>query len=212
MITIAINKGRIYQETVQLLLRAKILDQASTKEDRRLVFSSPSGDYRFLVVRSADVPIYVERGAADIGVTGKDSIMEYGASMTFYETMDLGLGKCRIMTAWPKESPEPFGKIKVATKFVNIAREYFDSQNRQVEMIKLSGALEIAPSLGLSDCIVDLVATGETLNANGMEPRELIAEISSRLIVNRAALKTKFDEINVFTNLITSVACKDEGD
>ena len=164
------------------------------------------------MVRSADVPIYVERGAADVGVTGKDSIMEYGASMTFYETMDLGLGKCRMMTAWPKESSEPFGKIKVATKFVNIAREYFDSQNRQVEMIKLSGALEIAPSLGLSDCIVDLVATGETLNANGMEPRELIAEISSRLIVNRAALKTKFDEINAFTNLITSVSSEVEGD
>ena len=177
-----------------------------------MVFSSPSGDYRFLVVRSADVPIYVERGAADIGVTGKDSIMEYGASMTFYETMDLGLGKCRMMTAWPKGSSEPFGKIRVATKFVNVARDYFDSQNRQVEMIKLSGALEIAPSLGLSDCIVDLVATGETLNANGMEPRELIAEISSRLIVNRAALKTKFDEINVFTNLITSVSREAESD
>ena len=212
MITIAINKGRIYEETVQLLLKAKILDQASTKEDRRLVFPSPNGDYRFLVVRSADVPIYVERGAADIGVTGKDSIMEYGGSMTFYETMDLGLGRCKMMTAWPKGSPEPPGKIKVATKFVNIAREYFDSQNRQVEMIKLSGALEIAPSLGLSDCIVDLVATGETLSANGMEPRELIAEISSRLIVNRAAFKTKFDEIDVFTNLITCVLSEAEGD
>jgi ATP phosphoribosyltransferase len=116
------------------------------------------------------------------------------------------------MIAWPKESPEPLGKIKVATKFVNIAREYFDSQNRQVEIIKLSGALEIAPSLGLSDCIVDLVATGETLNANGMQPGDLIAEISSRLIVNRAALKTKFEEISVFTNLITSVASEAEGD
>ena len=105
MITIAINKGRIYQETVQLLLKAKILDQASTKQDRRLVFSSPSGEYRFLVVRSADVPIYVERGAADIGVTGKDSIMEYGASMTFYETMDLGFGKCRICLLYTSPSP-----------------------------------------------------------------------------------------------------------
>ncbi len=204
MITIAINKGRIFTETIELLLKAKILHKASAKEDRRLAFSSPCGNYRFLVVRSADVPIYVERGAADLGVTGKDSIMEYGASMTFYETMDLGFGKCRMMTAWPKESEKSLGKIRVATKFVNIAREYFNSQNRQVEVIRLSGALEIAPSLGLSDCIVDLVATGETLKANGMEPRELIAEISSRLIVNRAALKTKFNEINVFTNLITS--------
>jgi ATP phosphoribosyltransferase len=152
-----------------------------------------TGNHKIIVARSADVPTYVENGVADVGITGKDTILEYGADMTFYERLDLKIGACRMMTAGPVGVPEPAQGVRVASKFVNIARQYYQKQSKQVSFIKLSGALEIAPLLGLADCIVDIVDTGNTLKANGLEARETICEISTRLIVNRASMKTKFD-------------------
>ena len=189
---IAVNKGRIFEECMPLLAACEIQPSDDPKTSRKLVFESLSGNHKIIVARSADVPTYVENGVADLGITGKDTILEYGAEMTFYERLDLKIGACRMMTAGPVGVEEPAQGIRVASKFVNIARQYYQKQSKQVSLIKLSGALEIAPLLGLADCIVDIVDTGNTLKANGLEARETICEISTRLIVNRASMKTKF--------------------
>ena len=190
---IAVNKGRIFEECMPLLAACEIQPSDDPKSSRKLIFESLSGNHKIIVARSADVPTYVENGVADVGITGKDTILEYGAEMTFYERLDLKIGACRIMTAGPVGVAEPAQGVRVASKFVNIARQYYQKQSKQVSLIKLSGALEIAPLLGLADCIVDIVDTGNTLKANGLEARETICEISTRLIVNRASMKTKFD-------------------
>ena len=143
-----------------------------------------------MVIRGSDVPTYVEFGSADLGVVGKDLLMEYG-SEGFYEPLDLRLARCRLMTAAPVGASPVVGRIKVATKFANITRRYFAEQGVQIEVIKLNGALELAPSMGLADIIVDIVDSGNTLKANGLEPLQLIAQISSRVIVNKAAMKMK---------------------
>ena len=192
---IALNKGRIFEECLPLLAACQIQPTGDPKKSRKLIFDSVTGGHKIIVARSADVPTYVEKGVADVGITGKDTILEYGDDMTFYERLDLKIGACRIMTAGPVGVPEPEQGIRVASKFVNIARKYFQSQSKQVSLIKLSGALEIAPLLGLADCIVDIVDTGNTLKANGLEARETIYDISTRLIVNRASMKTKFDPV-----------------
>jgi ATP phosphoribosyltransferase len=155
------------------------------------------------VTRSADVLTYVEQGVADVGITGKDTILEYGAGMSFYERLDLNIGLCRMMTAAPADFTQPPGVLRVASKFVNIARSYYHGQNCQVELIKLSGAMEIAPMLGLADCIVDIVDTGNTLRANGLEERDLICDISTRVIVNRASMKTKFTGVQTLIEQLT---------
>ncbi len=160
---------------------------------RKLVFTTQAGQ-RLVVVRGDDVPAYVEYGAADLGITGKDTLLEYGGS-GFYERLDLQIAQCRIMTAAPIGANLEAGTLRVATKFVNIAKRYFAEQGRQAEIIKLSGAMEIAPLMGLADCIVDIVETGNTLVANGLEARDVIANVSARVIVNRASLKLRFDEI-----------------
>ena len=190
---IAVNKGRIFEECMPLLAACEIQPSDDPKSSRKLIFESLSGNHKIIVARSADVPTYVENGVADVGITGKDTILEYGAEMTFYERLDLKIGACRIMTAGPVGVAEPAQGVRVASKFVNIARQYYQKQSKQVSLIKLSGALEIAPLLGLADCIVDIVDTGNTLKANGLEARETVCEISTRLIVNRASMKTKFD-------------------
>ena len=190
---IAVNKGRIFEECMPLLAACEIQPSDDPKSSRKLIFESLSGNHKIIVARSADVPTYVENGVADVGITGKDTILEYGAEMTFYERLDLKIGACRMMTAGPVGVAEPAQGVRVASKFVNIARQYYQKQSKQVTLIKLSGALEIAPLLGLADCIVDIVDTGNTLKANGLEARETICEISTRLIVNRASMKTKFD-------------------
>lgn len=190
---IAVNKGRIFEECMPLLAACEIQPSDDPKSSRKLIFESVSGNHKIIVARSADVPTYVENGVADVGITGKDTILEYGAEMTFYERLDLKIGACRMMTAGPVGVAEPAQGVRVASKFVNIARQYYQKQSKQVSLIKLSGALEIAPLLGLADCIVDIVDTGNTLKANGLEARETICEISTRLIVNRASMKTKFD-------------------
>ena len=192
-LVIAVNKGRIFEECMPLLAACEIQPSDDPKSSRKLIFESLSGNHKIIVARSADVPTYVENGVADVGITGKDTILEYGADMTFYERLDLEIGACRMMTAGPVGVPEPAQGVRVASKFVNIARQYYQKQSKQVSFIKLSGALEIAPLLGLADCIVDIVDTGNTLKANGLEARETICEISTRLIVNRASMKTKFD-------------------
>ena len=190
---IAVNKGRIFEECMPLLAACEIQPSNDPKSSRKLIFESVSGNHKIIVARSADVPTYVENGVADVGITGKDTILEYGAEMTFYERLDLKIGACRMMTAGPVGVAEPAQGVRVASKFVNIARQHYQKQSKQVSLIKLSGALEIAPLLGLADCIVDIVDTGNTLKANGLEARETIREISTRLIVNRASMKTKFD-------------------
>ncbi len=192
-LVIAVNKGRIFEECMPLLAACEIQPSDDPKSSRKLIFESLTGNHKIIVARSADVPTYVENGVADLGITGKDTILEYGAEMTFYERLDLKIGACRMMTAGPVGVAEPAQGVRVASKFVNIARQYYQKQSKQVSLIKLSGALEIAPLLGLADCIVDIVDTGNTLKANGLEARETICEISTRLIVNRASMKTKFD-------------------
>ena len=192
-LVIAINKGRIFDECMPLLAACHIQPSDDPKLSRKLIFQSVTGNNTIIVARSADVPTYVENGVADVGITGKDTILEYGGDMTFYERLDLKIGLCRMMTAGPVGVPEPAQGVRVASKFVNIARQYYQNKSKQVSLIKLSGALEIAPLLGLADCIVDIVDTGNTLKANGLEARETICEISTRLIVNRASMKTKFD-------------------
>ena len=142
------------------------------------------------VVRATDVPTYVEHGAADLGVAGKDVLMEYGGQ-GIYEPLDLQIAKCKLMTAGKVGAPEPKGRLRVATKFVNVAKRYYAEQGRQVDIIKLYGSMELAPLVGLADAIVDVVSTGNTLRANGLVEVESIMPISARLIVNQAALKTQ---------------------
>jgi len=194
-ITIALSKGRILDETLPLLREAGIELVDDVKKSRKLVFPTTDPDVRILVLRATDVPTYVQYGGADLGVTGKDVLMEHGAE-GLYEPLDLNISRCRLMTAGIKGQPTPKGRIRVATKFVNLARRYYAAQGRQADIIKLYGAMELAPILHLADEIVDIVDTGNTLKANGLEARELIEHISSRLVVNRASMKMKHERIN----------------
>jgi ATP phosphoribosyltransferase len=189
-LTIALTKGRILKETLPLLAEAGIAPLEDISSSRKLIFETTQADVRLVVLRGSDVPTYVRQGAADIGVSGKDVLLEYGGA-DLYEPLDLGIARCRLMTAGLKDKPLPRARIRVATKFVNIAKQHFAARGVQADIIKLYGAMELAPLMDLADLIVDIVDTGNTLRANGMEPLELIAEISSRLVVNKAALKTK---------------------
>jgi len=203
-LTIALNRGdRILSECLSMLAEAGVEPVETIKGSRKLVFETRTGE-RLVVVRGDDVPTYVEYGAADIGITGKDTLLEYGGS-GFYERLDLKIAECRIMTAVPVGTSLGAGPLRVATKFVNIAKQYFAEQGRQVEIIGLSGAMEIAPLMGLADCIVDIVETGNTLVANGLEARDVIAKVSARVIVNRASLKMRFDEIESLLNRLEAV-------
>lgn len=194
-ITIALSKGRILEETLPLLADAGIELIDDVKKSRKLVFPTTDPDVRVLILRATDVPTYVQYGGADLGVTGKDVLMEHGGE-GLYEPLDLNIARCRLMTAGPKGETPPVGRIRVATKFVNMARRYYAAQGRQADIIKLYGAMELAPILGLADEIVDIVDTGNTLKANGLEARELIDNISTRLVVNRASMKMKHERIN----------------
>ncbi len=193
-LTIALNRGRILKECLPLLAAAGVRPAEDIEAGRKLVFQSESGGHTLVVMRGSDVPTYVEFGAADVGIVGKDTLLEYSGS-GFYEPLDLGIGRCRLMTAAPKGAVLDASPLRVATKFVKVTRDYFERQGRHVTIIPLSGAMEIAPLMNLADCIVDIVDTGNTLKANGLEALETIAEISSRLIVNRASMKIHFDEV-----------------
>ena len=189
MITIALNKGRILDEVLPLMAEAGIRPLEDPRSSRRLIFPTDRDDVRLIVVRSGDVPTCVEHGAADMGVTGKDTLLEHGGD-GFYEPLDLGIARCRLMTAEPVQpTAQRRPRLRVATKFVNVARRYYAARSEQVDLIHLGGAMELAPLIGLADRIVDIVDTGRTLAANGLEPRDLIAEISSRVIVNKASMK-----------------------
>lgn len=193
-LTIALNRGRILDECLPLLATAGIVPSEPMADSRKLIFASQCGRAKLVVMRGADVPTYVEYGAADLGITGKDTLLEH-PSAGYYERLDLGIARCRIMTAYPRGAEPTRGTLRVATKFVRIAERYFAEQGRQVVTIPLSGAMEIAPLMGLADCIVDIVDTGNTLRANGLVARDVIAHVSARVIVNRAALKIRFEEI-----------------
>jgi ATP phosphoribosyltransferase len=194
ILTIALTKGRILKETLPLLARADIVPAEDINESRKLVFETSRPGVRLLLLRGTDVPTYVQRGAADLGVVGKDVLLEQGAA-GIYEPLDLGIARCRLMTAAPVGWQAGSSRIRVATKFTNVARKFFAEQGVHADVIKLYGAMELAPMMDLADVIVDIVDTGNTLLANGLEPRELIAHVSTRLVVNKASMRSKHELI-----------------
>jgi len=195
MLTIALSKGRILGQTLPFLEKAGLSVSRKELESRKLILDTNLEDVKVIVIRSSDVPVFVQHGAADLGIAGKDVLLEHGADGVF-ELLDLKISKCRLMVASKENQNLDKSTLKVATKYVKSAKEYFFSKGQQVEVIKLSGAMELAPIVGLSDCIVDLVDTGNTLKANNLVPLDLIHNISSRLIVNSAAFNTKHSQIN----------------
>jgi ATP phosphoribosyltransferase len=197
-LTLALSKGRILEDAAPLLARLGLAPEAGL-DDRRLRLPSKDPSVQLLVIRPADVPTYVEYGAADLGIVGKDVLMEHGGE-ALYEPIDLGFAKCRLVVAartkgdspvFPSEKLGQSPRLRVATKYPELTRRHFAEKGQQVEIIKLYGSMELAPLVGLSDCIVDLVNTGSTLRANGLKEIETIAEISARLVVNKAAMKMK---------------------
>ena len=195
MITLALSKGRIFEETLPLLRSAGIEVLEDPEKSRKLILATNQADVRVLVVRATDVPTYVQYGGADIGITGKDTLLEHGSD-GLYQPLDLQIAKCRISVAVRADfdyasAVRQGSRLKVATKYVAIAREFFATKGVHVDLIKLYGSMELAPLVGLADAIVDLVSTGNTLKANHLVEVEHIMDISSRLVVNQAALKLK---------------------
>ena len=206
-LTIALSKGRIFEETLPLLKRAGIEPTDDPNKSRKLILATTRDDVKLVIIRAADVPTYVQYGAADMGVAGKDVLMEHGGD-GLYEPLDLQIAKCKLMVAAPVQRSTITGRLRVATKYLNITRQYFAQQGTQVELIKLYGSMELAPLVGLADYIVDLVDTGNTLKANGLEPTEHIADISSRLVVNKASMKMKHASIQNFIEHMTAAVAK----
>ena len=206
-ITLALTKGRILKETLPLLADAGIVPMEDIFSSRKLVFPTNHSGLRLIILRGSDVPTYVQFGAADIGVAGKDLLLEHQGD-GYYEPLDLGIARCKLMTAGPLGVSLPQGRLRVATKYINVARQFYAEQGRQADLIKLFGAMELAPILDLAHEIVDIVDTGNTLKANGLEARDEIADISARLIVNKAAMKTKFNELQSTVDSLRSVVCK----
>jgi ATP phosphoribosyltransferase len=197
LLTIALSKGRIFSEALPLLAQAGIKPLDDPETSRKLILDTSDRTVKLVIIRAADVPTYVEYGAADLGVAGKDVLMEYGGS-GLYEPLDLGIARCRMMVAGPDTGATGKRRLRVATKYVNSTRRFYAGRQEQVEIIKLYGSMELAPLVGLADRIVDLVDTGNTLKANGLVPLEHIADISSRLIVNKASMKMKHERITRF--------------
>ena len=197
-LTIAIPKGRILTESIELFAKIGIHLESMLEDSRKLIFEYPEQNLRSLIVRATDVPTYVEHGCADLGIVGKDTLLEQEKDL--YEPLDLKFGYCRMMVAEPanlakSDDPARWSHIRVATKYPHLAEKYFASKGVQAEIIKLYGSIELGPLVGLSERIVDLVSTGETLRQNGLVEVETIAEITTRLVVNRASLKTKHQRI-----------------
>ena len=193
-LTIALSKGRIFNQTLPLLAQAGIVPNEDPESSRRLVLATSQPRVKLVIVRASDVPTYVEHGAADLGVAGKDVLMEHGGE-GLYEPLDLGIARCRMMVAGIKGAVLGSRRLRIATKYVQSTQRHFAAQGKQVEVIKLYGSMELAPLVGLADLIVDLVESGSTLRANGLEPLEHIADISSRLVVNKAAWKMKHGSV-----------------
>ena len=206
-LTVALSKGRILQETLPLLEAADIKLSDDPDNSRKLILETKDPSVNIVVIRATDVPTYVQYGAADIGVAGKDVLMEHGGE-GLYEVLDLKLAPCRLMVAGKKDSRLRNRRLTVASKYVNVTRDYFAARGIKAEIIKLYGSMELAPLVGLADLIVDLVDTGNTLKANGLEPQELIADISSRLIVNKASMKMKHARVQQFIEKLASTVNK----
>ncbi len=203
MINIALPKGRLGEKVYDIFEAAGYACPSIREPNRRLTFENEVLGVRYFWVKPSDVAIYVERGAADIGVAGKDILLEYGPDV--YELLDLGMGKCRMCVAGPKDfRDDPVRTLKVATKFPNIAKTYYSAMSREIDIIKLHGSIELAPILGLSDVIVDIVETGSTLRENGLAPLEDIVDISARLVANKAIFKFKGEDIQ---KLCENVRC-----
>lgn len=195
MINIALPKGRLGEKVYQRLASAGYASKDILSDTRKLVFTSDDGSVSYFWVKPSDVAIYVEKGAADIGVVGKDILLEYKPDV--YEILDLDMGKCKMAVAVKNGYvDDKSSTLKVATKFINIAKDYYEKQNRQIELIKLHGSIELAPILGMSDVIVDIVETGKTLKENDLSVIADICYISTRLIANKASYKFKKDEID----------------
>ncbi|HFC3486380.1 TPA: ATP phosphoribosyltransferase [Neisseria gonorrhoeae] len=195
-LTIALSKGRIFEETLPLLAAAGIAPTEEPEKSRKLIIGTNHENIRLVIVRATDVPTYVRYGAADFGIAGKDVLIEHGGT-GLYRPLDLEIAKCRMMVAVRKgfdyeAASQPGCRLKIATKYPEIAASHFAGKGVHVDIIKLYGSMELAPLVGLSDVIVDLVSTGNTLKANGLEAVEHIVDISSYLVVNKAALKTKY--------------------
>lgn len=196
-ITLALSKGRIFEETLPLLAAAGIEPTDNPETSRKLIIGTNRRDVRLVIVRATDTPTYVQYGAADLGIAGKDVLLEHGGD-GLYQPLDLGIAKCRLCVATHKgfdyaHATRPGGRIRVATKYINSAKSHFAGKGVHVDLIKLYGSMELAPLVGLADAIVDLVSSGGTLRANNLEEVEEIMPISSRLVVNQAALKLKRD-------------------
>ncbi|MGG0669750.1 ATP phosphoribosyltransferase [Sporosarcina koreensis] len=196
-ITIAMAKGRIANEALSLLENSGILFSDFDEKSRKLIFTDDGRSIKLIFVKAVDVPTYVELGAADIGVIGKDVVLEDPKEV--YELLDLGIGKCKIAVAgFPGEKMIDKPKLTIASKYPNLAKMHFDQKGLRTEIIKLNGSVELAPLIGLADCIVDVVETGTTLKENGLVVLETIAEVSARLIVNKASYALKTERIQQF--------------
>lgn len=210
MMTFALSKGRIFEEALPLLKSVGIVPTESPESSRKLILGTNRPDLRLLIVRASDVPTYVQYGAADMGIAGADVLSEQGAE-GLVQPVDLGIGKCRMSVAVPdaldyEKLVKRGARIRVATKYVNIARTHFAAKGVHVDLIKLYGSMELAPLVGLADVIVDLVSTGGTLKANGLKEVEKIADVSARLIVNQAALKTRPESLRPLMDTFAKAA------
>jgi ATP phosphoribosyltransferase len=206
-ITIALSKGRIFEDTAPLLKAAGIVALDDPESSRKLILSTNRANVRLIIVRASDVPTYVQYGAADLGIAGKDVLQEHGGS-GLYQPLDLNIARCRMMVAVPEgfdydSAVRQGARLRIATKYVQTAREHFAGKGVHVDLIKLYGSMELAPLVGLADAIVDLVSSGNTLKANNLRAVEEIMPISARLIVNQAALKLKRDIIQPVLDAFT---------
>ena len=211
-ITIALSKGRIFEETAPLLKAAGILPLDDPETSRKLILSTNRPEVRLIVVRASDVPTYVQYGAADMGIAGKDVLNEHGGA-GLYQPLDLQIARCRMMVAVPEgfdyeNAVRQGARLRVATKYLQTAREHFAEKGVHVDLIKLYGSMELAPLVGLADAIVDLVSSGGTLKANHLVAVEEIMQISSRLVVNQAALKLKREQIQPILDVFAETVAK----
>lgn len=204
MLTIAIAKGRVFEKTISFIKKIGLEIAPKEIKSRKIIMNTNFSNIKILVIRSADIPVFVQHGAADIGIVGKDVLVEHGANGIF-ELLDLGIAKCSLMVA--SKNGEIINKktLKIATKYINSSKKYFQDKAQQVEIIKLYGAMEIAPNIGLADYIVDLVETGNTIKANGLKTIDKVYDVSSRLIVNSASFNTKHKEVKDWLENIKSV-------
>ncbi|MFM7283869.1 MAG: ATP phosphoribosyltransferase [Betaproteobacteria bacterium] len=212
MMTFALSKGRIFDEALPLLKSAGLLPQESPESSRRLILETQRADLRLLIVRASDVPTYVQYGAADFGIAGSDVLAEQG-SEGLVQPMDLGIARCRMSVAVPdgldyQAMVQRGARIRVASKYVQIAKTHFAAKGMHVDLIKLYGSMELAPIVGLADVIVDLVSTGGTLKANGLKEVEKISDVSARLIVNQAALKTRPEKLRPLMDALAQAASR----